>query len=284
MNRSERWMIARSERPAPLLEVLASHLDVSRKQAKRFLDARQVFVNQQRVWMARHTVKAGDHLEVLGSLRPATPPALAVVREQADWLVINKPAGLLSNGPDSAEEQLRTLRKEPELEAVHRLDRDTSGCLLFSRRPAARPALVELFEDKAIHKTYVALVQGRFTPHQVRVDKALDGLSASTDFRVLMANARASLVEARPLTGRTHQIRLHLRELGYPLAGDRVYATGVVEDKELRRLPRQMLHASELVWRNPEGGPVAIKAPWPDDFQRAVAALGLRLPKPCGGT
>lgn len=276
MNHTERWIIARPDHQKPLLEVVAEQLGVSRKQAKRLLDARHVFVNQKRVWMARHMLKTGDRIEVVGALRPATPPILTPLRETADWIVINKPAGVLSNGPDSAESILRATRKEPELEAVHRLDRDTSGCLLFARRRIAVPPLVALFEKKLIHKVYLALAQGLFTPRQVRVDHPIDGLSASTDFLVLSSNARASVLEARPLTGRTHQIRLHLRELGHPLAGDRVYATGVVEDIALRKLPRQMLHAKQLVWRDPAGQMIDIKAPLPDDFRRTLASFGLR--------
>ena len=277
MTQSTQWIIARSAPPTSLLEAMAEHLGLSHKQAKRLLDARQVFVNQRRIWMARHRLRAGDQIEVLGGAPPAPIPAVPVLRECADWLVVNKPAGLLSNGPDSVEAQLRARRGEPELEAVHRLDRDTSGCLLLARRRVARPALVGLFADQAIHKTYLALVQGRFPAAPVLVEQAIEGLSAVTEFRLRKAGAVASLVEARPRTGRTHQIRIHLRQLGHPLAGDRHYATGCMENDVLRRLPRQMLHAGRLAWRDPAAGTeISITAPWPADFARALAQLGLR--------
>lgn len=275
-------MISRADHRSTLLDELTRHLGLSRNQAKRLLDTRAVFVNQRRVWMARHELRTGDRIEVQGAPqepRPATGPAIppvAILREHADWLVVNKPAGITTNGPRSLEILLRQQRQEPTLEAVHRLDRDTTGCVLFSRNPAARPALVALFEDKVIRKTYLALVQGSFPSHIRRVDMALEGLEACTDFRLVESGPRASLVEARPLTGRTHQIRLHARAVGFPLAGDRTYATGVVEDAALRMLPRQMLHAWKLEWKDADGLDINACAPWPSDFKKALAQLGLR--------
>jgi RluA family pseudouridine synthase len=284
MNPSARWIIPRADHQASLLDVMARRLNLSKKQAKRLLDAHAVFVNQRRVWMARHTVHDGDCIEVLGAAKPSTRPdskaPISILQESDDWLVANKPAALLSNGPGSLEMRLREQRQEPELEAVHRIDRDTTGCVLYARHRSTRPDLVALFETKTIHKTYVALVQGSFPRHMHRVEKGIEGLEAITEFRVLDANARASLIEARPLTGRTHQIRLHVRALGHPLAGDRVYATGVVEDETLRRLPRQMLHAWRLDWTDPSGKIIKVIAPWPVDFRQAMTSLGLRANSP----
>ena len=276
------WVISRAAHRTTLLDELTQHLGLSRNQAKRLLDTRSVFVNQRRVWMARHELRAGDRIEVLGAPQPPRPeaapaaPAVAILREHTDWLVVNKPAGVTTNGPRSLEILLRQQRQEPTLEAVHRLDRDTTGCVLFSRNPGARPALVALFEEKVIRKTYLALVQGRFPTHIRKVEMALEGLEASTDFRLVEAGPRASLVEARPLTGRTHQIRLHARAVGFPLAGDRTYATGVVEDAALRMLPRQMLHSWKLEWPGNDGQDIRACAPWPADFKKAVTQLGLR--------
>ncbi len=284
MNKPTRWTITRAEHQASLLDSLARHLSASRKQAKRLLDSRSVFVNRQRVWMARHTLQAGDQVEVVAAVprvkadRPG--PSLAILAEHTDWLVVNKPAGCATNGPDSLEQILRKQRQEPGLEAVHRLDRDTSGCVLFARHPAARAGLVALFESQRIRKTYLAIVQGGFPAEGQRITAPLEGREAETAFHLLDRSRVASLVEARPKTGRTHQIRLHARALGYPLAGDRVYATGATEDELLRKLPRQMLHAWKLAWMDESGGHVEVAAPWPVDFQEALRRLGLRGPRP----
>lgn len=294
MNTAAKWKINRVEQQQPLLDVVAHHLGLSKKQAKRLLDARSVFVNQRRVWMARHPLQAGDEVEVIGfrpasaPTRPATPPRVRVLRETADWLAVDKPPGLLTNGPDSVESLLRVQRQESGLEAVHRLDRDTSGCLLLARHAQARDHLLALFEQHAVKKTYLAIVLGAFPPDLKRVDKRLDGLEAITDFRVRDAHARASLIEARPQTGRTHQLRLHVRAVGHPLAGDKTYATGELHHEALRRLPRQMLHAWRLAWTDASGEEIKLEVPWPADFQHALRALGLRATatpvKPCAGT
>lgn len=284
MKSTAAWKVIRPDHQAPLLEVLARHLGLSRKQAKRLLDDRAVFVNQRRVWMARHPLQAGDQIEVMGArppaaTRPASTLRIAVLREHADWLVVNKPPGLTTNGPHSVESLLRQQRGEAALEAVHRLDRDTSGCVLFARNPAAREKLVAQFEEKNVRKTYLAILQGAFPPHIRRVEQALEGREAITDFRVWDARSRASLVEVRPLTGRTHQVRLHARAVGHPLAGDRSYATGTQEDAEMRRLPRQMLHAWRLGWTDEQQQEIRVEAPWPDDFRLALDRLGLRVRK-----
>lgn len=281
MKPSATWKVSRGEHGMPLLDLLSGHLDVSRKQAKRLLDARSVFVNRQRIWMARHAVRAGDQIEVVGLDHhrgtARTPPVVTipVLREEPGWLVVNKPAGLVTNGTDSVEAALRIQRQEPLLEAVHRLDRDTTGCLLFARTSAARAYLVSQFEAQAVRKIYLALVHGRFPADLHRMSQPLEGLEAVTEFRLWQATPRASLIEARPLTGRTHQIRLHARATGHPLAGDRAYTTGVVEDTLLRQLPRQMLHAWKLAWPDEAGNRIELEAPWPDDFRRAVTRLGL---------
>jgi hypothetical protein len=119
MNTSAKWKIGRVEQGQPLLEVVTHHLGMSKKQAKRLLDARSVFVNHRRVWMARHPLQVGDEVEVVGfrppsaPARPAAPPRLRILRETAAWLAVDKPAGLLTNGPDSLESLLRAQRQEP---------------------------------------------------------------------------------------------------------------------------------------------------------------------------
>lgn len=256
---------------------LTLRLGISRKQAKRLLDDRRVFVNRRRIWMARHELHMGDEIEV-----PPTPPvapagrpvALRVLYEDATCLVVDKPAGMASTGPDSAETRLRVAH--PEILPVHRLDRDTSGCLLFARTPEAQATLEKEFEDRAVEKTYQAIVIGLFPPTLTRVERPVDGLTALTEFRLLRRNAAASHIEARPRTGRTHQIRVHLQNAGYPLAGDRAYATRAVKDDLLRQLPRQMLHAWRLVWRDPATGAVKkAQATPPADFRDTLAALRL---------
>lgn len=252
-------------------------LGISRKQAKRLLNERCVFVNQRRIWMAHHPLRSGDVVEVLARaalVPPETVTSLRAIHQDESCFVIDKPAGIASVGPDSAESRLRA--RHPEIQPVHRLDRDTSGCLLFARTEIARRSLEKQFEERVIEKVYQAIVIGPFPDTLTRIEKPVDGLTALTEFRLLRRNPIAAHIEARPRTGRTHQIRAHLQAAGYPLAGDRAYATRAVREDILRHLPRQMLHAWRLTWRDPlTGEHRRAQATLPKDFRDALVALKL---------
>ncbi len=215
-----------------------------------------------------------------------------VLVEGRDWLVINKPSGLAVHGGSGIKigliEALRQVREDLDfLELVHRLDRDTSGCLLLAK---SRPALLALnasLKQHQMDKQYLALVAGRWPPkrdfisapleryeagngeRRVRVDP--QGKMARTRFHVQEAFPEVTLMEAEPVTGRTHQIRVHAAHAGYPLLGDDKYGSrqGVRLSAGLG-LTRLFLHAASLSFPEPTSGrPVSIRAPLPDDL-RAV--------------
>jgi len=183
-----------------------------------------------------------------------------LVHADADLLVVNKPAGLLSvpgRGPDKQDcASARLQRDWPDALVVHRLDQATSGLLLLARGPAMQRALSADFAERRVTKRYVAIVTGRLTgdgwqlidlplaadwPRRPRqqVDP-LHGKPSQTRWRVLATEGNHTRLELEPLTGRTHQLRVHLAALGHPILGDTLYAP----DPE--RSPRLLLHASEL--------------------------------------
>jgi len=217
----------------------------------------------------------------------------SVLLEGRDWLVINKPSGLAVHGGSGVKigliEALRQVREDLDfLELVHRLDRDTSGCLLLAK---SRPALLALnasLKERQMDKQYLALVAGRWPvrrdfvsvrldrfelpngERRVRVDAA--GKVARTRFVVREAFEKVSLVEAEPVTGRTHQIRVHAAHAGHPLLGDDKY--GSHESQRLSAmlgLSRLFLHAAALTFPEPSSGrPVKIKAPLPDELETVL--------------
>jgi 23S rRNA pseudouridine955/2504/2580 synthase len=196
----------------------------------------------------------------------------AIVHEDDELLVVNKPSGLAVHGGSGLQfgliETLRAMRPEARfLELVHRLDRETSGLLLIAKRASALRALHELLRrDGGIDKQYLALVHGRWPRHLRSVEAPLlrserasgerivrvarDGKPSVTEFRVQRATREVSLVEAYPLTGRTHQIRVHARHVGHPILGDSKYgveaSAACAEALGLRRL---FLHAAGLRFR-----------------------------------
>ncbi|MCX7110103.1 MAG: 23S rRNA pseudouridine(955/2504/2580) synthase RluC [Proteobacteria bacterium] len=220
-----------------------------------------------------------------------------ILHEDDDFLVVNKPAGMAVHGGSGLSygiiEGLRALRPQAKfLELVHRLDRETSGCLLIAKKRSALRHLHEMFrEDHQVKKTYIALLSGVWARKSLLVDAPLkknilqsgermvkvakDGKPARTEFRRLRKFASATLVEASPLTGRTHQIRVHALSIGHPIACDERYGD-VAQNLEFRKmgLKRLFLHASELAFAHPrDNRPFQIKAPLEHELQEFVDRL-----------
>ena len=235
---------------------------------------------------------------------------LAVLFEDEDLLVVDKPAGLLT--VPTAERERDTLlaraldylqhryRRRPYAGIVHRLDKDTSGALVFARNREALHALQALFRAHDIEREYLAIVEGR-PPESGTLDADLvrdaglgrrgiarpgqSGRRAVTRYRVLERFARAALVSVELETGRTHQIRIHFSAAGTPVAGDRVYRRRA-DAPPIVAAPRQMLHARRLGFAHPATGAlVRAEAPLPADFETVLRALragkgGGKAPRP----
>ena len=208
---------------------------------------------------------------------PDTP--LDILHEDHEILAVNKPAGLLSvpgKAPELADCLIARLAAAyPQVLLVHRLDRDTSGVMIFALTPHAQRHLGQQFEKRQTKKTYVARVAGRMEPKTGTVDLPLivdwpnrplqkvdheTGKPAQTDWRVLKADDVESKVQLFPKTGRSHQLRVHMLALGHPILGDPLYAPDTAD-----AYPRMMLHAEELRVRHPDGGigtKFRVKAPF----------------------
>jgi tRNA pseudouridine32 synthase/23S rRNA pseudouridine746 synthase len=195
-----------------------------------------------------------------------------------DILVANKPSGLLSvpgRGADKADCLIARLKTQhPNVLLVHRLDLDTSGIILFALTPQAQAHLGKQFEDRKVQKRYVAQIEGHPDDDRGHIDLPLivdwpnrprqkvcheTGKPAQTDWRVIRHEGNNTRVALKPLTGRSHQLRVHMLSLGHPILGDPLYATGTAADH-----PRLMLHAEELRLRHPTTGvTLKFRAPTP---------------------
>ena len=146
-------IVGNGENGVFLQDFLAGRLDLSRNKAKQIIDGRTVFVNAKRVWMARHCLRSNDKVEFPDQTAesvntPAAAAKASILFEDDDYLVVDKPAGMLSNGQNSFEEKLRKQLNLPALRAVHRLDKDTSGCFLLAKSQAAFEKIVPLFQQR----------------------------------------------------------------------------------------------------------------------------------------
>ena len=221
---------------------------------------------------------------------------MAVLYEDPDVLVVDKPAGLLTVPTEAREKDTLWTRAihylqhryggRPYAGIVHRLDRDTSGALVFARNRPALHALQERFRRHAIEREYVALVEGAL-PDRGTFDADLvrrpglrrsvakpgqEGKRAVTRFQTIERLAGATLVSIRPETGRTHQIRVHFAAAGHPILGDRVY--GPAAAGRTRSPERQLLHARRLGFSHPRTEePLSVESALPADFTAALATL-----------
>lgn len=260
-----------------LFEIIAEVQGISKKQAQAAIDAKQVFVNGKRVWIRKHAVAEGDVVEIMLTVKqPDAPKKIPILWQDADYLIVNKPAYLLTNASDeSVEARLQKQEKNKRICAVHRLDKETSGCVIFAKSDEAKKAMIPMFKGRDIIKIYRAVTVGKLprTWNEIRTD--IDGYMSTTLVKNLDSNKHASYLELRIETGRTHQIRRHLADKRYPVLGDKKYG-GSGSDLSLAQ-PRQMLHAYRLIFPHPKTGtPVRATAPLPNDFRKCLTQLKLR--------
>ena len=268
------FVVSKAEANKSLQDFLAVKLAVSKRAAKNLMDERLVWVNRKIVWMAHHTLHTGDTVEVPASRKAAGgPPAkIRVLVEDDHYLVADKPSGLLAVGEGGAEELLRAQTGLPALQAVHRLDRDTTGCLMFAKSAAAFDAAVSVFKTRNVVKLYHAIVFGTFDRTASTVNQELDGDRAVSHIQREAYSKDASFLKVRIETGRTHQIRRHLASIRHPVLGDREHGLKFARDPRLMTIPRQMLHASGLEMPHPMQSGKTLKAhsPLPADFRRCL--------------
>lgn len=273
-----------ADRDGPLLAFVVRRGGVAEELVRAAIARGGGFVGRRRVRDPEAQIRKGDRVELTLLL----PAAVRLGRERILHLddlvlVVDKPAGVsaqedLAGGPalpDLCSLLLEDLgEKRVEALLVHRLDRGTTGVTALARTRKAQAALLGEFREHRARKQYLALVSPGPERDEGVVDTKVAGRSALTRWRVVERSGRAALIEALPETGRTHQIRIHLGELGCPLLGDKAHGgAGFVTHSSGARheFERPMLHALSLAVRHPERGELRVVAPLPGDFAAAQA-------------
>ncbi len=311
MSDAVRWRVAASVDGERLDRCIAEHLAKPRNQVKRWIADGRVTVNGRTAKPAT-AVRAGDAVACRPPERRAAPGLegeageLAVLYEDGELAVIDKQPGVAVHpgaGLDRGTLVHFLLHRFPEIGAVggagrpgivHRLDKDTTGALVVARTESAYAGLSAAFAERRIDKTYLAVVYGappvsgqidlpigRHRHDRKRMQTRPDGRPAITRYRRLETAAGVSRLEIKLETGRTHQIRVHLKAIGHPLVGDPTYGEarwkglpGAVR-RPLKTFPRPALHAWRLAFVHPVSGErVAVEAPVPEDLRRLWREVG----------
>jgi 23S rRNA pseudouridine1911/1915/1917 synthase len=269
--------------------------DLSRARIQRLIADGLVQVNGTTVRKSVQ-VAAGDLLDLtipaVDHLSGAAPVELPILYEDDLVVVIDKPAGIaVHGGPDDTSSTVATwfVQRYPAEAAkfdaerpgiVHRLDKDTTGVLVMAKTPAAQAALSLAFAERETEKQYIAVCDGvpardravveadigRHPGDRTRMAISRHGRAARTDYVVVASDKEHSLLLVHPLTGRTHQIRVHLAAVGIPVSCDRIYGKAGAT--------RQLLHAWRLSLPHPAGGTLTVTAPLPADMLEAVREMG----------
>ena len=259
--------------------------EASRRSLKQWLTGSRVRVNGAVVVRGDAEVNVGDRVELASSASPACPAPLRLVHEDEDVLVVDKPSGLLTIATERERERtayrllrdwVATRSARASLFIVHRLDRETSGLIVFAKSVQAKQHLQAQFAARTAERVYVALVEGVVRQAEgslisrlvedrtlrVRIAERGGGKEAITRYRVLEHRRGATLLELRLVTGRRAQIRAQLAAAGHPIAGDARYGG---RTDPMRRLA---LHATRLAFLHPRGGRLSFDSPLPPPFGR----------------
>lgn len=280
---------------AALLDALSTLFpDSSRTTLRQMLQTGRVRVNGDVEKNAKRELARGDVIDIgEKSSTIALPPGLSILHEDEDVIVVLKAQGLLTVATERERETtaqaylnayLKAKGERERIHVVHRLDRETSGVLVFAKHFEAREALKNLFAAHDVERVYVAIIEGEMDPprgtirshirerrdlRMESVDAHPDAKLAVTHYRTLKTNARYAMLEITLETGRKNQIRTHLSEAGHPVIGDRLYGSTV------NPIGRLALHAKLLGFEHPSTGKkMVFTAPVPDAFRRLVGEGG----------
>jgi len=236
-------------------------------------------VNNKRVWIASHRLKKGDKVEIIGEVETTKDVDLSknILFEDEFIIAVNKPPFLESNAKkNSVEDLLRKIKKDKKIEAIHRLDKETSGVLLFAKNKKVFEKFKEIWNKDVLNKKYLAIVHGKLDFNKKVVNIPIEGKFAKSEVKRISTGKNYSLAEVKIKTGRKHQIRIHLAKIGHPIVGDKIYSFKNIDDPVLKGVNRHMLHSYELEFIHPfKKKKIKIKAPIYSDFEKLKRKLKL---------
>lgn len=301
-----KWKVKKSEHGLSLENFIYKYMgEWSHKKVKTAIDAKKAFVNGRNIFISKWNVKAGDTITFVADMQPQAKAGANQSRyKYIDVLFEDKYIIAASKPPFVDHEQFALtvqnyLKRQnkgealPYLGQMHRLDKETSGVMIFTKKKMAN-TLADQFRDHRLQKQYLALVHGEIPIETGRIGKPIEkgefeggrkvrinassplAKSAMTEFRVLERYRGFTLVRVIIKTGRTHQIRVHMEDMGHPLVGDKLYTDDMPSpiNSLVKSMRRQALHAEQLTLYHPvTNKKLKVSAPIPDDMGKLIASL-----------
>ncbi len=283
------WIVDSNESNARLIEFLKIKIStLSAKKLKGMIERGACSVNGRRENFASVRVGKGDKIDfaLLPEKQEIVIDASRLLFQDDDLLIYDKPAGISS---DHTSFHKALERLSSPLYLLHRLDKETSGILMFAKSPDIHQAMIQLFRRHHVKKTYIAIVDGMPSKPKGSIDNYLgkikpfegqslwgevkpsEGQRARTEWLVEQKGKKASILILRPITGRTHQLRVHCSEMGHPILGDGLYG------RQLKRgigVDRCMLHAFEIAFEHPSTDEILqVQAPLPEDMKKIIQEM-----------
>jgi len=254
-----------------LTELIASYAG-SKKRAKRLVDEGLVSVNYRKVILARRALRGGETVIFPMPEELFERPKVELLKREGRVWLFNKPPFITSNEGKGSLEEIIKREFNPALRVVHRLDKQTSGVIIAVEGRELFEKFKELFKRREVEKEYIALVKGELRGKR-DVRAPLEGKTAITKAEPVEVLKGATLVRARIETGRKHQIRRHLAQIGHPVVGEFKYYRGSWRE-ELLYAPRILLHSKKIAFESPETGKrVEVETELPEDFKEFLKSL-----------
>lgn len=264
-----------------LKSFVAHNAGISKGAAKKIIDSKTVLVNSKRIWIASHILKPGDRVEVPGAT--AAPVQFKterakVIYEDKYIIAADKPAGITADGgAGSLEDILKKNFGNSRIKAIHRLDKETTGAVLFAKTPEVFEKYKKLWEERGVTKIYYAVCLKEAPFKELTLKAPVEGKNAVSHVnRVAKANG-FTLFRIRIETGRKHQIRIHLASQNHPVAGDKEYGPEVLTVPSLKEVTRHLLHSYEISFNCPFSNKSAvIRADIAPDMEEFIKKKGLK--------
>ncbi len=268
----DRWII---KDPATLISFLSQILGISKNKAKKIIDSRNVFVNNKTTWMANHLLKYNDIVEYAEEQKENSE--INIIYEDDYIIAVNKTSGIITNNePHSLESRLKKFKKNHEIRAVHRLDRDTTGVILFAKNNDIFERFKNIWQEQKVKKIYRAISHNEARFKKISIDIKIENKPALSIVELINKNNGFSYFKIELITGRKHQIRLHLASIRHPIVGDKEFGHKKIIDSNLKKITRQMLHSYQISYICPYTGKnISITAELPDDFKDLLKLLEL---------